>query len=82
MGSVSGQLEERDVKGSPFTVGDYVMVRCLVTSIAPSAAGGNDGAADSVSLTVETPGNIGEKAGVTLVVSPVQCWKVGNSSQA
>jgi len=57
-------------------------VRCLVTSITPSAAGGTGGAADSVALTVETPGNVGEKTGVTLTVSPVQCWKAGNKSQA
>jgi hypothetical protein len=75
-------LEERDIKGSSFVVGDYVSVRCLVTGITPVAAGGTGGPADLIALTVETPGNIGEKAGVTLVVSPVQCWKVGNSSQA
>lgn len=80
--STNQVLEERDIKGSAFKAGDYVMVRCLVTGITPSAAGGTGGAADSISLTVETPGNVGEKAGVTLVVSPVQCWKMGNSQQA
>lgn len=82
MADTAGKLEERDIKGSPFVVGNYVMVRCLVTAITPSAVGGNGGAADSVALTVETPGNVGEKAGVTLVVSPVQCWKCGNANQA
>jgi hypothetical protein len=81
MASTTGALEERDIKGSPFTAGDYVMVRCLVTGITPVAAGGNGGPADLVALTVETPGNVGEQQGVTLVVSPVQCWKVGNKTQ-
>jgi hypothetical protein len=81
MGSTNGTLEERDVKGSAFVVGDYVMVRCLVTGITPVAAGGNGGPADLVALTVETPGNVGERQGVTLVVSPVQCWKCGNKTQ-
>ena len=80
--STRTKLEERDIKGSPFVVGDYVMVRCLVTGITPSATGGNGGPADAVALTVETPGNVGERANVTLTVSPVQCWKCGNSSQA
>ena len=82
MGSTKGTLEERDIKGSPFNVGDYVMVRCLVTTITPSAAGGNGGPADTVGLTVETPGTTGEVHGVSFNVSPVQCWKCGNSSQA
>jgi hypothetical protein len=82
MGSTSGQLEERDLKGSPFVVGDYVSVRCLVTGITPVAAGGNGGAADLVALKVEVSGNVGEQVGVTLVVSPVQCRKDGDKSQA
>ena len=81
MASTTGVLEERDIKGSPFVAGDYVMVRCLVTGITPKAAGGNGGPADLVALTVETPGNVGEQHGVTLVVSPVQCWKCGNKTQ-
>ena len=79
MSTTTGALQERDIKGSPFNVGDYVMVRCLVTTITPSAAGGNGGPADTVGLTVETPGNVGEKQGVSFNVSPVQCWKCGNS---
>jgi hypothetical protein len=82
MASTNGTLEERDIKGSPFVVGDYVMVRCLVSSITPVSAGGNGGPADLVSLTVEVAGNVGEQQNVTLVVSPVQCWKVGNKNQA
>ena len=82
MSNTKGGLAERDIFGAEFSVGDYVMVRCRVTSIAPSAVGGNGGAADAVSLTVETPGNVGEKAGVTLVVSPVQCRRTGNANQA
>ena len=75
-------VQERDIFGAPFTVGDYVMVRCLVNSIATSGANGTGGAGDAVTLTVETPGNVGEKAGVTLVVSPVQCRKAGDKYQA
>jgi hypothetical protein len=75
-------VKERDIFGAQFAVGDYVLVRCAVTSIATSGANGTGGAADSVTLTVETPGNIGEQAGVTLVVSPVQCRKAGDPNQA
>jgi hypothetical protein len=82
MSDTAGNLQERDIFGAPFTVGDYVMVRCKVTAITVSAAGGNGGAADTVSLTVETPGNVGEQQNVTLVVSPVQCRRSGNSTQA
>lgn len=82
MSDTAGNLQERDIFGAPFAVGDYVLVRCKVTSIATSATGGNGGAGDSVTLTVETPGNVGEQQNVTLVVSPVQCRRSGNSSQA
>lgn len=75
-------VSERDITGAPFVVGDYVSVRCKVTSIATSGANGTGGPADSVTLTVQTPGNVGEKQGVTLVVSPVQCRRAGNSDQA
>ena len=68
---------ESDIFGSDIIVGDSVLVRCTVTSITPSAAG-TGGAGDSLLLTVETPGNVGEKAGVTLTVSPVQCRFAGN----
>ena len=75
-------VQERDIFGAPFVVGDYVMVRCLVSSIATSGANGTGGAGDAVSLTVETPGNVGEKSGVKLIVSPVQCRRAGNANQA
>jgi len=78
----SGVLTEHDKSGAPFSVGTYVHVRCLVTGITTSAANGTGGAADRVALTVETPGNVGEAAGVTLSVSPVQCKKAGSSDQA
>jgi hypothetical protein len=82
MGTTTGALEERDIYGAPYKVGDYVFVRCLVTTITPSAAGGNGGAGDTVGLTVETPGNVGEKQGVSFNVSPVQTRRAGNSTQA
>jgi hypothetical protein len=58
---------DQDLFGSPFNVGDYVNVRCLVNSLTGRGAGG------TVNLTVDTPGNVGEVAGVTFNVSPVQC---------
>jgi hypothetical protein len=81
MGDTLGNLEERDISGAPFVVGTYVNVRCKVTAITPSAAGGNGGAADAISLTVETPGNVGERQNVTLVVGPTQCKKAGSTEQ-
>lgn len=75
-------VSERDITGAPFNVGDYVNVRCKVTSITTHGSGGTGGAGDDVLLTVQTPGNVGEKAGVTLTVSPVQCRRAGNSTQA
>jgi hypothetical protein len=75
--------KERDIFAAEFTVGDYVLVRCLVTAITPVQAGPSNygGSGDFVSLTVETP-NANDKAGVTLVVSPQQCRKAGNKDQA
>ena len=63
---------EKDKFGHDFKVGTVVTVRCIVTSITP-AAQGFGGSGDSVLLTVETAGNVGEKTGVTFTVSPVQC---------
>jgi hypothetical protein len=60
-------IVEQDITSSPFTAGDYVNVRCLVTAADGLGAGGR------VTLLVDTPGNIGEAAGVTLSVSPTQC---------
>jgi hypothetical protein len=73
--------QEHDIFGSPFEVGTYVNVRCLVTAFTPTP-NGFGGSGDRVSLTVESPGNAGEVVGVTLVVSPVQCRKAGSTSQA
>lgn len=73
---------EKDIFGKDFTVGTYVMVRCLVTAITPAPPVGNalvayfGGSGDSVSLTVETP-NPQDKPGVTLVVAPTQCRFAG-----
>jgi len=80
--------KEHDIFGASFTVGDYITVRCLVTAITPALtvpAGQSEiygGSGDSVSLKVETPGNAGEIAAVSFVVSPVQCRKAGNVNQA
>jgi hypothetical protein len=71
---------EKDIFGRNFVVGTVVYVRCIVTSITP-AAQGLGGAGDSVLLTVETPGNVGEKQGVTFTVSPVQCRFTGSTYQ-
>ena len=71
---------EKDIFGHDFKVGTVVSVRCVVTSITP-ASQGNGGSGDSVLLTVETPGNVGEKAGVTFTVSPVQCRYDGSKYQ-
>lgn len=71
---------EKDIFGRNFVVGTVVSVRCIVTSITP-AAQGFGGAGDSVLLTVETPGNVGEIAGVTFTVSPAQCRFDGASYQ-
>ncbi len=71
-------LFEHDVNGSDFTVGDEVQLRGRVTSI--TSASGNlgtgfdpfGGAADSVLVTIDVAGNVGEKV-ATVTVSPVQC---------
>jgi hypothetical protein len=73
--------QERDIFGAPFAVGTYVNVRCKVISFAPSP-NGFGGSGDRVTLTVESPGNIGEVIGVTFAVSPVQCRKAGSTEQA
>jgi hypothetical protein len=71
---------EKDIFGHDFKVGTVVSVRCIVTSITP-AQQGFGGAGDSVLLTVETAGNVGEKSGVTFTVSPVQCRFDGSTYQ-
>lgn len=69
-------LSERDITGCPFGLNDEVQVRCKVTAVT-SASGnpgpGYGGCGDSVTLLVDTPGNPGDKQGVTFIVSPSQC---------
>ena len=60
-------VKEQDITSSPFNVGDFVNVRCLVTAADGLGAGGR------VALTVDTPGNVGEAQGVSFSVSPTQC---------
>ena len=71
---------EKDIFGHNFAAGTVVFVRCKVVSITPDV-NGFGGAGDTVNLLVETPGNVGEKAGVTLAVSPVQCRFAGSTYQ-
>ena len=73
--------QEHDIFGASFAVGTYVNVRCLVTAFTPSP-NGFGGSGDRVTCLVETPGNVGEAAGVTFAVSPVQCRKAGSTEQA
>ena len=74
--------QERDIFGAPFTIGTYVNVRCLVTAISPVTTSAYGGSGDLVTCLVETPGNVGEVAGVSFTVSPVQCRKAGSTEQA
>jgi hypothetical protein len=74
--------QERDIFGAPFTIGTYVNVRCLVTAISPVTTSTYGGSGDLVTCLVETPGNVGEVAGVSFTVSPVQCRKAGSTEQA
>ncbi len=69
---------EADINGSDIIVGDSVLVRCTVTAIVPSTPAGPGGSGDRLTLSVDTPGNVGEAQGVTLSVSPVQCRFAGN----
>jgi hypothetical protein len=74
--------QERDIFGAPFSIGTYVSVRCLVTAITPVTTSTYGGSGDRVTCLVETPGNVGEAAGVSFSVSPVQCRKAGSTEQA
>jgi hypothetical protein len=65
----------QDITSARFNVNDVVNVRCTVVSIV------GEGAGATVNLLVETPGLVGQKSGVTLAVSPVQCRKATASSQ-
>jgi hypothetical protein len=75
---------EQDVLGADILVGDSVLVRCTVTAITPSSPVSPPGvlipggAGDRLTLSVDTPGNVGEAQGVTLSVSPIQCRFAGN----
>jgi hypothetical protein len=71
----------KDIFARDITVGTYVYVRCLVTAV-NGAGPVYAGAGDTVNLTVETPGNVGERAGVSFLVSPVQCRHTGSKEQA
>jgi hypothetical protein len=75
-------LDAMDINGSPFSAGDEVLVRCRVTSItsASGATSGFGGSGDSVLLAVDVAGNAGEKTGVTLTVSPIQCRRSAGKS--
>jgi hypothetical protein len=79
-------LAERDINGSPFSVGDVVQVRGKVTAItSPTGYTGTGtdpygGSGDSVTVLVDVNGNAGEKVGVTFIVSPVQCRRAAGKS--
>ena len=79
-------LSEHDMNGSPFTVGDEVMIRGKVTSITSTTGytgTGTDpfgGSGDSVVVAVDVNGNAGEKTGVSFTVSPVQCRRAAGKS--
>jgi hypothetical protein len=75
---------EKDIFSKDFTVGTFVMVKCMVTAITP-VQGGNTfgGSGDRVTLQVEVNGNAGEvNPGPIFQVSPVQCRAAGNAYQA
>ena len=70
-------IAAQDITSSPFSAGDFVNVRCKVLSIVGTGSGA------AVNLVVDTPGNVGERAGVLLTVSSTQCRRsqgVTNSS--
>jgi len=81
-------INAHDINGSPFSVGDEVQLRGIVTSItsASGSTGGSagsldsfGGSADSVLVTIDTPGNAGEKV-ATVTVSPVQCRRAAGKA--
>ncbi len=72
---------EKDIFGHDIKVGVSVLVRCLVTAITPGTPVGPGGAADRLTVTVETPGNVGEAQNVTFQVSPTQCRFAGATYQ-
>ena len=66
-------IDAKDVNGRNFGVGAGVAVRCIVTAITAANSTTKAGAGDSVTVTVQTPGNTGEKQNVSFTISPVQC---------
>ena len=71
----------KDIFGKDFTVGTYVYLRCEVLSIT-GAGPVFAGSGDTVTVQVETPGNIGEiNPGPIVTVSPVQCRFTGSTLQ-
>lgn len=77
---MAGAFKEPTLFGDHISVGDYVNVRCQVTAVSGTSTYG--GAGDTVTLLVETPGNIGEQHGVAFSCSPIQCRKAGSANQA
>jgi len=77
---MAGTIKEPTLFGNYISVGDYVNVRCQVTAV--SSVGPLGGCGDTVTLLVETPGNVGEQHGVSFQCSPIQCRKAGNADQA
>lgn len=66
----------QDQNGSPYSTGDIVSIRCAVIAISSQGAGG------LVSLTVETPGTLGQRSNVSFAVSPSQIRRMqGGLSQ-
>ena len=74
-------IRAKDVFSKDFTAGTYVYLRCKVlsfTGLGPVWAG----AGDTVTVQVETPGNVGEvNPGPIVTVSPVQCRFTGSMDQ-
>ena len=64
-------LDAHDINGSPFSVGDAVNLRGIVTAIT-NVVSGVDSIQDSVTVSVDTPGNVGDKV-ASVIVSPKQC---------
>jgi len=74
-------INAKDINGVNFGVGAYVSVRCLVTAITAAAGSTHAGSGDPVTVTVLTPGNVGERAGVSFTISGVQCERAVAPSQ-
>lgn len=69
---------EQGLNPKRMTVGDHIMVRATITAINSTAGAGATygGAGDTITCLVDTPGNVGEQAGVSFIISPIQCqWR-------